>query len=194
MRLPDDLINEMLQYAGEESSAQFKSAAVLVKGWDTYGQAIIFNYADEHGLDQPDEGKAHNWYIEALAASVQMGVSTAYNHMRVGRNWLMRGYDVIHDVISYSEVIELMRNTGHRGLIPDDILDSRIEWYYDVTEKFGKPPSPRDIQKHYKKNGSKKEWELLWANIVRNAREMKSIEHPNLYDGALGTIIALEDK
>ena len=182
MKLPDSFIEVIRQYAGAEDSAKMNTAQLMSEFWLEYGTAI------EH------QDKDKKWFIESTAAQVSMSPSSMYNRLRVGDNWIARGYYKRHDDISFGAALSLLRNAETKdGLVEKEVLDKRVEWYYSIFDKYGAPPSVRDIDKEYKKNGHLKEWEVLWGKLVRLAKQLRKLdETPNLLRGALHEIEKVE--
>lgn len=176
LKLSEDFIEKVRQYSGAEDSAKMATAFEIGSHWETHSEAYTMAIADNEGLDKPDYKKAHRTFIESIAASVKASVSAMYTHSRIYRNVIARGLDKEHEVFSYGQWESLLRNIKkEKGLVPLSELSKRIEWMYEESEAgyhSGEFPSTRDIDAEYRKNGHKQEWELLWANIVRNARKL----------------------
>jgi hypothetical protein len=187
MKLPDEFIEMVRQYSGQEDSAKMATAKLLSDFWLEYGRAI------EH------EGKDKRWYIESVCASVGMSPASGYNRVRVGTNIIQRNYHTDNESISFGHWLALLRNSPKvDGLVETDELNKRLEWYYAEMDKHGgQPPSVRDIENHYKKNGKKPEWELYWKRIVKAAEKLWDLhQDPQgvVPDGLIGTIISILDK
>ena len=69
MKLPDDVINDVEQAIDTEGSSKMNTVKVLGANWKKYGEAIIYNYADEKGLEEPSESRARAWFLASLAGS-----------------------------------------------------------------------------------------------------------------------------
>ena len=175
--LPDDYIDGLIQRSGVEDVSKFDTAEYLVLKWEEYGEAITANLADENGWDTMDYDTAHRWFIEASAGESGMHHSSVYNRDRVGRNWVLRGYHDKHEDICFGAVLELLRNAPEEdGLVLESELSERLVWYYNIFDKYGKPPSTREIRRQYTKNGEKKPWEICWSAMLRNAKELLKLE------------------
>ena len=176
LKLPEELIEIVRHYAEREDGAKMETAKVLSEFWQEYGRAI------EH------EGKNRKWYIENLCAQVGLSPSSGYNRLRVGDNIIQRGFAKEHSNITFGHWLALLRNAkkSEEGLVDCGEINKRLQWFYSEFDKYGSPPSVRDIGNHYKKNGDRPEWELYWKAIVRNAKKLQPL---TLTDG--GEISAL---
>jgi len=166
------------------------TARLVYEFWEEGKLAIVAH------LKIPEK-QAHRKYIESIAGSVKASVSAMYTHSRIGRNVIAPGLHSKHDIFSYGQWESLLRNIKkEKGLCDIDVLSERIEWMYSEADKhFGEFPSTRDINNYYKKNGDKQEWELLWANIVRNARKLVEInvaEYPLAFSVCVFRILKAE--
>jgi len=172
IKLPDELIEVIRQYSGQEDSAKMQTAKVIAEYWDEAG-GIIANH-----MNVP-EGKAHRWFIESVSAQVGIHHASLYNRMRVGRNIVLRGYNTKHPELSFGAWLELLRNAPEEaGLVDDEVLDNRIEWMYNELDEKGSLPSTRTIKEHFRKNGKHPEWKEYWNAMVRNAKKFLETEYP----------------
>ena len=168
--IPDEIVEYMRQFSEQEDKVKFQTAGALIEVWEEYGQAI----AHHMGIDLD---AAHRQFIEKLSAQVGIHHSTLYSRARVGRNWVAKGYHNEHDAISYGVALELMRNIKSKdGVVDEEELAERIDWWYNELEQHGSPPGTRTVRNYYKKNGEKKEWEQYWEIIVRNCKEILKLE------------------
>ena len=191
MKLPDAHIEEIRQCSGQEDAAKMQTAGLMSDFWLEYGRAI------------EDNGKDRKWYIESVCASVGMSHASGYNRVRVGDNIIQRGLHLEHDIISFGAWLALLRNApkDEGGLVDKNELDKRLEWYYEETDKHGgQPPSVRDIESRYKKNGEKPEWERYWKAMVRNAEKLWELSRepltfcPDRLIGAVLSVLNARDK
>ena len=189
LTLPEEFVEKVRQYSGAEDSAKMATAGLVTEYWLETGEAIT-TYRKE------SKSRSHRWYIESVAASVGMSPSSMYNRARVGQNVILRGlHEGENANLSFGHWLALLRNVKKvDGVVPEDELYKRIEWVQKETNKFfGQVPSVRDIEKHYKQNGEKEEWELCWNNITRNAKKLKQMDGtPNLLRQALFEILRVE--
>jgi hypothetical protein len=181
MKLPESFIDEVLQYAGAEDSAKMNTAKLMSDFWLEFGKAIEEN------------GKGRHWFVEATAAQVGMSPSSMYNRLMVGDNWIARGYYKACDDITFGAALALLRNAERKdGLVPVEILDKRLEWYYAEFDKHGAPPSVRDIENYYKRNGDHKEWEVYWNSLVRNSKKLVGVKDTPISKLQLARLILAE--
>jgi len=197
--IPESARDEIRACVEKEDSDKFATCEKVSVLWAELGRGIIAEKIKMEGWSPKEaEGRAHKWFLSSLAADAGLGYQSMLNRQLVGDSWIARGYlGGENENFSYQKIVALHANAdrGDDGLVPTDVLEERIEWFYKITDdNAGQPPSVLDIQKHFRKNGVHPEWEQYWKVIVRSARKMKEVEHPNVYDGALDTIIALEDK
>lgn len=187
IKLPEDFVEMLRQYSGAEHDAMMATASLVYEFWEEGKLAIVAH------LRIPEKS-AHRKYIESIAGSVKASVSAMYTHSRIGRNIIARGLHLEHDVFSYGQWESLLRNIKkERGLVDGEVLFKRIEWMYSEADNHsGELPSTRDINNYYKKNGHKQEWELLWANIVRNAKKILDASPPEYLDCIAGEIVDLD--
>ena len=188
VKLSEEFVEEYRQTVGTEDDSKMLTAKKLTDYWEEVGDA----YAHELGVSKK---KAHRKFIESLAGEISsVNVSSLYNRSRVGRNIINRGLDIENPIISFQTWLALMRNIqkGDDGLIPLESLSERLGWYYnEMDNHHGKPPSIRDIDNHYRKNGATPEWEVYWKRIVRNAKRLWDI--PDLTDVPL-EVLTITDK
>ena len=192
MKLPDELLNYIEIVIDNEGSAKMNTVRALGESWTKYGEAITFNYADEKGLEEPDETKARSWFLASLAGSItKVSSQTLSNRMRVYRNVVSYKLDQEHDIIDYSVWMLLLRNLPEKdGIVDREELNKRLEWYYE--QNF---PTTRTIEDYIKKNGHDPEWKVLWKRVVKLAEKLKSLEDtPNLLRQAIFEILKVEEK
>ena len=195
MKLPEQFIEEYRQLTGETDRSKFICAHKIGKGWDDYGEKITMTMADEQGWDEPNYKKAYTWFIESVAGSVKSNVNEIYTHSRIYKNVLKPELDIEHNAFTYCQWDSLLRNIKKsKGIVDADIFAERIEWMYSEAEKhYGEFPSTRNINAEYKRNGYKKEWEVLWGKLVKLAKQLRKLdETPNLLRGALHEIEKVE--
>lgn len=193
LKLSDEIIDRISNCSDGESGAKMRTAKEMLIIWDECKHGYAAELAIQDGTE-PDLDKTRTWYIESVCANVSTIAHTSgYNRMRVADNIISRGYDTEHDVISFSVWLFLLRNLkkGDDGLVARDKIQERIDWYYEEFDEWGKPPSTRDIEKHVKKNGDKQEWELLWANIVRNAKKLSELDNQSAIEKQVEGVISI---
>ena len=167
--IPDEIVEYMRQFSEQEDNVKFQTAGALVDVWEEYGMAIAHHM-------RIDLDAAHRQFIERLSAQVGIHHSTLYSRARVGRNWVARGYHEEHDAISYGVALELMRNIKSKdGIVDETELAERINWWYNELEEHGSPPGTRTVRNYFRKNGDKKEWELCWNLVKRNANKFQTM-------------------
>ena len=182
MKLPDVIIERIMQRAEDESDSKMATTREMGIIWDEIKYAIAAELAKENGWDEPNMGKTRNWYIESVCASVaKIAHKSGYNRMRVWEQVLSRKLDVKYDegeVLGFSDYLYLLQNLkkDKRGLIPEEKIKERIDWYFAVFEEHGKPPGTRDIEKHSQVNGERPEWLLSWRSILRIAKKILKME------------------
>lgn len=178
--IPEQFVEELRGCVALEDTTIFETCRKMHEGWIELGQGIAYERNE-------DIRSAHKFFIESCASEVNMHPTSMYDRERVGSNIMARG--LLEENMSYSVCTALLRNTSRdeNGMIPEEEVKQRIEWYQDEAVKFhGKPPSPRDIQDHFRRNGDQKEWEVLWQAIVRNAKQIRETEDaPNILRNAL---------
>ena len=174
--IPENYIENVRALVVREDEMIFETCKMLADGWIELGPALIHRRAKEEGWsDSEKEGKTHSWFIESLSAEINKHPTSMYDRKRVGTNIIRR--ELLQENMSYSVCTALLRNTSsnHNGVIPVEEVKDRIEWFNDETDKpehGGKPPSPRDIQKHFRRHGERGEWEIYWSAIRRNLEEI----------------------
>ncbi len=199
MKLPDVIIERLIQRAGDESDAKMATTREMGIIWDEIKLALASELAEENKWDKPDMGKTRTWYIESVCASVaKIAHSSGYNRMRVWDQALSRGFDKKYDeagTLSFSDYLFLLRNLkkDKDGLVPEDKFKERIDWYFAEFEKYGKPPGTRDIEKHSKNNGEDAEWLLLWKKIIRIVKQILKTDVPEVLKGVLELALSLAD-
>ena len=182
MRLPDEIIERLIQRADDESTSKIATTREMGIIWEELKYGLGHELAKENDWDEPQMDKTRTWYIESVCASVaKIAHKSGYNRMRVWDQVLSRKLDQKYDeggVLSFSDYLFLLQNLkkDKRGLVPEEKIKERIDWYFDEFEKYGKPPGTRDIEKHSKKNGEKEEWELLLEKIIKIAKQLVKIE------------------
>ena len=182
MKLPDVIIERLIQRADDESSSKLATAREMGAIWEELKHGLVAELAVENKWDEPNMGKTRTWYIESVCASVaKIAHKSGYNRMRVWDQVLSRKLDEKYDegeVLSFSDYLFLLQNLkkDKRGLIPEEKIKERVDWYFEEFEKYGKPPGTRDIEKHSQINGEKPEWLLLWKKIIRIAKQMSKLE------------------
>jgi len=199
MKLPDVIIDRMTQRAEDESASKMATTREMGIIWDECKFALASELAKENKWNEPNMGKTRTWYIESMCASVaKLAHKSGYNRMRVWDQVLSRKLDVKFDegeVLSFTDYLYLLQNLkkDKRGLIPEEKIKERTDWYFAELEKYGKPPGTRDIEKHVKKNGAQPEWKILWRSIVRLAKKLKKLDDtPNLLRMAIYHILKVE--
>ena len=175
--LDDDYIEGLRARIAITDEYTFDTCLYMADYWDEMGEAIIHYKRKEQGwTEKQAPGRAHRWWLASSAAEVGSSEGTMYNYVRIGRNFIQRGLK--QDNLTADHMLALMLNAerNETHFIPEEIIKERLEWLNKETDKFhGQVPSARDIKTHYRKNGDKQEWELLWANIVRNAKKLWDI-------------------
>ena len=148
----------------------------LTDYWDEMGLAITKEQQKKNRwTDVEAEGRAHRWWLASSAAKVGSSENALYKYKRIGDNILARGYRDGNENLTIDHWSYLMSNTekDDTGLIPPEVIEERLAWLHDETDKHsGQPPSTRDIKAYFQKNGDRPEWEQYWKAIVRNARKM----------------------
>ena len=173
MKLPEDLIEAIRIATDNENDSKMLTVFAVGEQWSKYKEAIIYNYADENGLDQPDEDKARGWFLHSLSGNLaNTAYSTLCNRMRVWRNVIERGLYEGNEIITAPVWVYLMRNLPHEnGLVELEGLKERVEWYYNEGM-----PTVRTIEEYVKKNGKSPEWRQVWDRIVNAARKFLELE------------------
>ena len=184
IKLPDEIVEYMRQFSVAEDRVKFQTAKALVDVWEEYGKALA------HHMDIELDA-AHRQFIESLSAQVGIHHTTLYSRARVGRNWVERGYHDKYSEVSYGAALELLRNAPSKdGIVDEDELAERIEWWYNEGETKGSFPGTRTIRNHFKKNGEKPEWKQYWDNIVRNCKELLKLKDvPTLVFSLAKTVV-----
>lgn len=175
MKIADVIIDRISQLADVEGDAKMATAKEMLVIWNETKYAYADALAKEKGWEKPNLKKTRTWFIESVCASVTtISHKSGYNRMRVADNVISRGYHKKHEVISFSAWLYLLQNLakGKDGLIPKDKIQERLDWYYSEFDEFGKPPSTRDIENHYRKNGDVPEHELCLKAMKRNAEKL----------------------
>lgn len=180
MKLPTHYLNTLMQVVTDENSSVMITCKFMDDSWQEMGPVIIkAKQAEEGWSDKEAPRKAHAWFIESCAAEVGMHPTSMYDRMRVGRNVIRYGHHTGEfENLLVGHWTALLRNVeqDQQGVIPQAILKNRLEWIAQVThENEGQPPSVRDIQDQYRQNGERREWELYWNAIVRNAKSITNI-------------------
>ena len=188
MKLPDKLIETIRQATDNENASKMYTVVVLGEQWNKYKEAITLNYADEEGLDKPDEGKARGAFLRSLAGNLaDTSYPTLANRMSVFRNVVDRGLYQGNEVISAPVWMYLMRNLKREdGLVELDDLNKRLNWYYENDM-----PTTRTIEDYVRDNGHDPEWKVLWKRIVRNAEKLVDTPYPKL-EKVVQTILFLD--
>jgi len=201
MKLPDVIIERLIQRADDESDAKMETTREMGIIWDEVKFAIAAELAEENNWDEPDMAATRTWYIESVCASVaKIAHSSGYNRMRVWDQVLARGFDKKYDpqqeFFSFSDYLFLLRNLkkGDDGLIPEEKFKERVDWYFKETDEFGKPPGTRDIVHHAKHNGDYKEWEQSWKSVIRIAKKIVKMEDvPNKLQVVIKYVLSFAD-
>ena len=141
------------------------------------------------------KGRAHRKFLSSLAAHCGLGYQSMNNRQRVGDNFIKRGLTGgENENISYQKFVALLANAekDDTGLVQVAVLEERIKWVQEQTDKFsGQVPSVLDIQQQYRKNGHREEWELLWANIVCNAKKLSELDNQSAIEEQAEGVISI---
>jgi len=180
-RLPDQYLDALRQVVSDEDNSIFATCKFMADSWVELSLVLIKSKAEEEGwTEQEAPRKTHAWFIETCAAECGMHPTSMYDRMRVGRNVVHRNYHLGKwSNLAYGHWCALMRNIeqDEQGIIPEAVLLDRLDWVSQVAdENQGQPPSVRDIQSQFRQNGEKKEWELYWNAVVRNAKQIVKID------------------
>ena len=178
VRVPEVFVEKVRARVDMEDTDIFETCRLLAIGWEEMGDLLTEDKASEMGWKEGEKRrKAHAWFIESLSAEINKSPASMYDRKRVGVNILLRG--LRQENMSYSVCTELLRNCNSTAdqIISEEEVKERIDWFNGETDKFaGKPPSPRDIKKHFRRNGERKEWEILLQAVERNAKELNQSE------------------
>ena len=193
--IPEIFVEELRGCVALEDVTIFATCEKINNGWQELGRGIISKKQKELGWsDAEAPSKGHKFFIESCAAEVNMHPTSMYDRERVGSTIIARG--LLQENMSYSVCTALLRNTARNEdrVIPIEEVQRRIDWFNNETDNYGgKPPSPRDIQDHFRKHGDIKEWIILWESVVRSAEKLKELEEtPNLLRQALFEIMKVE--
>ena len=164
MKLPDDYIEGLRQREDAVDEKKFATAEWMSDFWVESKDIMINNDKD------------YKWFVESSAASVGMGVRTAYKRLRVGLNVMQRKLHLGENSnLTHGHWDSLLSNTkkDKHGLIPLEVIEERLEWLHKETDKYyGQVPSTRDIADHYRKNGETPEHELCLKAMKRHAEKL----------------------
>ncbi len=163
-KLSDDYIEGLRQREDAVDEKKFATAEWMSGFWVGSKDIIINN------------GKDYKWFVESSAASVGMGVRTAYKRLRVGLNVIQRKLHLGEQSnLTHGHWASLLLNAekGKDKLVPLEVIEERLEWLHKETDKFGgQVPSTRDIADHFRKNGEREEWELCRDALIRYAKKL----------------------
>ncbi len=179
--IPEVARDKIRACVGSEDSMKFKTCWEVHALWFELGSGIIASKMESEGW-KPGEarGKAHRWFLSSLAADAGLGYQSMLNRERVGSSVMARGYHGgANENISYQKWVCLHVNAekGEDGLILKEVLEERIAWVQQVADdNSGQPPSVTDIQNQFRKNGEKKECEIIWGVIYRNCKKYLEAE------------------
>lgn len=181
MKLPDQYVDVLLQVVGQEDDSILTTCEFLADTWVEMGDFIIKERKREEGWSELEApGKAHAWFIETSAAHSGKHPTSMYDRMRVGRNIIHRGlHQGEWENLKFGHWCALMRNVDQdeQLVIPEATIADRLAWMARETDaNQGQPPSVRDIQDEFRRNGKELEWELYWKSIVRNAGQLMKVE------------------
>ena len=196
--LSEQMVDRIRACVEKEDNDKFATCWETHVLWAEIGIAYINYWREKEGWkEQEAKGRAHRKFLSSLAANVGLGYQSMLNRQRVGDSVIARGYlGGENELISYQKWVCLHVNAekGRGGLILESVLDERLEWFHEETDKFGgQPPSVLDIQNKYRKNGLDPEWKLIWKRIVRQAKKLKKLDNtPNLLRMAIYHILKVE--
>ena len=179
VKLPEQFIEECRAYVAQGDQAFITFAMYLADAWEEMGEAFTNKATKAEGWDRDHKRRGHRLWVNQIAAQVGNGEQTIYDYLRIGRNIGRRGlWGGENEAFTSGHWLAMLRNAekDDTDMVSLEVIKERLEWAHEVIVEKDAPPSVRDMNKHFRQNGARKEWELCWKNIERNAKQITEIE------------------
>lgn len=179
VKLPDRFIEECRAYVASGDN-NFRSFAVyLADAWEEMGEAFTHEATKAEGWDRDQDRRGHRLWVNQIAAHVGLGEQSVYDYKRIGINIIKRGlWGGENENLTSQHWLAILRNAekDDTDKIALSVIEERLAWVHQIADaNQGQPPSVRDMNKQFRQNGEKKEWELCWKNIRNNAKAITEI-------------------
>ena len=179
VKLPEQFIEECRGYVSQADRHFMAFAMYLADSWEEMGQAFTAEATQAKGWDRDHSRRGHRLWVNQIAAQIGNGEQTIYDYLRIGRNIGKRGlYGGENEAFTVGHWLALLRNAekDETDMVSLSVIKERLEWAHEIIIEKDAPPSVRDMNKKFREEGVRKEWELCWRNIVRNAKQIMNIK------------------